>query len=184
MDVDFSGYEAFALLAAIKLLEHGLPQMTAVKIMRRARPQLEAAHAQSLAEDPNRLFDQEAIHAQSKRRMGTTDNTHPIFLTFLKATGSSGGNRTGRPTVAVYRSEIELVNFMHGHLKHSDHAPGFTVFEFVRVMHALAANLARTRAIKRGRRVETKLAVTASPCLRSRTGAKADPAKHICRSLR
>jgi hypothetical protein len=177
-DVNFSAYEAFALLAAVKLLEHGLPQTTAVKIMRRARPQLEAAHAQSLAEDPNRLFDQEAIHVQSKHRMATTDNTHPIFLTFLKPTGSPAGNRTGGRTVVLYRSEAELMNFIHGHLEHSDHAPVFTVFEFVGVMHALSANLARTCAIKRGRRAETeacRLGRLAN--LRSKTCAEAGPAK-------
>lgn len=155
IDVNFSGYEAFALLAAVKLLEHGLPQATVVKIMRRARRQLEAAHAQTLTEDPKRLFDQEAIHAQATRRMVSTDNTHPIFLIFLKATGSSVGDGKGGGAVGVYRSELEVVKFMYGHAEHSEQAPGFTVFEFVRVIHALAACLAETHTIKRGRRANT-----------------------------
>jgi hypothetical protein len=43
-EVMFSGYEAFALLAAITLLEHGLPQAAVVKVMRQVRRPLEAAH--------------------------------------------------------------------------------------------------------------------------------------------
>ena len=36
----FSGYEAFAQLAAIILLEHGLPQAAVVRVMRQVRGRL------------------------------------------------------------------------------------------------------------------------------------------------
>ena len=36
-EIMFTGYEAFALLTAIILLEHGLPQSTVIRVMRRAR---------------------------------------------------------------------------------------------------------------------------------------------------
>jgi hypothetical protein len=36
-EVMFSPYEAFALLAAVMLLEHGLPQASVVKVMRRVQ---------------------------------------------------------------------------------------------------------------------------------------------------
>src|SRR5450759_142352 len=64
-EVMFSPYEAFALLAAIRLLEHGLPQSSVVRVMRRVRRQFEAAHAETLMKDPNELFDQKAISEQA-----------------------------------------------------------------------------------------------------------------------
>ncbi len=45
----FSAYEAFALLAAVMLLEHGLPEAGVVKVMRRIRKQFEAAFVATLA---------------------------------------------------------------------------------------------------------------------------------------
>jgi hypothetical protein len=46
VEVRFSGYEAFALFIAWRLLEHGWPQASAVSIARRARPKLEQKHAE------------------------------------------------------------------------------------------------------------------------------------------
>ena len=65
-EVWFSGYEAFALLKALNLMEHGLPQATAVLILRRLRPALEAKHAEILQWDPAELFDEQKILAAAK----------------------------------------------------------------------------------------------------------------------
>ena len=44
VEVMFSGYEAFALLAALIVLEHGIPQAKVVSILREIRSDFEAAH--------------------------------------------------------------------------------------------------------------------------------------------
>jgi hypothetical protein len=148
IEVMFSAYEAFALLAAVMLLEHGFPQAGVVRVMRRVRKQLEAAHAQTLKKDPSTLFDQQAILAQAKPGMFGADNTDPVFLVFIKLTGSSLDTRLGGSRVAVCRSHDELSAFLK---KHSVPGMGATFFEYVRLMFKLAANLSQTRPVKRGR---------------------------------
>ena len=148
IEVMFSAYEAFALLAAILLLEHGLPQAGVVRVMRQVRRQLEAAHAQSLKKDPTALFDEQAILAQAKPGMIVTDNTDPVFLVFVRLTDSSVGDQKAGAAAAVCRGHAELNAFIR---RHSVPGLGATFFEFVGLMHRLAANLAETRAVKRGR---------------------------------
>ncbi len=148
VEVMFSAYEAFALLAAIMLLEHGLPQASAVRVMRQVRRQLEIAFVDTLAKDPTALFDQQAILAQAKPGMIATDNTDPVFLVFIRLTGSSIDTRPGRSAVAVCRGHNELGAFLK---KHSAPGTGATFFELVRLMRVLADNLSQTTPAKRGR---------------------------------
>jgi hypothetical protein len=148
IEVMFSGYEAFALLAAIMLLEHGLPQAGVVKVMRQVRREFEAAHTQSLKKDPSALFDQKAILAQAKPGMIVTDNTDPVFLAFVRLTDSSVGDQKGGAAVSVCRGRDELGAFIR---KHSVPGIGATFFEFVGLMHTLAGNLSQIRPAKRGR---------------------------------
>ncbi len=62
----FTGYEAFAVLAGLLLLEHGIPQATVVNILRQLRSDLEATHRETLENDPSVLFDQKALQAMAK----------------------------------------------------------------------------------------------------------------------
>ena len=146
IEVMFAPYEAFALLAAIMLLEHGLPQSGVVKVMRRVRRQFEAAHAETLKKDPSELFDQKAIMAQAKPGMIATDNTDPVFLVIVRLTDSAV-DPSGSPA-AVCRGREELAAFWK---RHSVPGTGMTFFEFVGPMHKLAANLQKTIPVKRGR---------------------------------
>jgi hypothetical protein len=145
-EVMFSEYEAFAQLAAIMLLEHGLPQAGVVRVMRQVRRPFEAAHAESLKKDPSALFDLEAVRAKALPGMIATDNTEPVFLAFVRLTDSSVGDQKG--DVAVCRGHDELVAFQR---KHSVPGTGVTFFEFVGLMHRLADNLLQVRPAKRGR---------------------------------
>jgi hypothetical protein len=145
-EVMFSAYEAFALLAGIKLLEHGFPQLGVVRVLRRARKQFEAAHAETLKKDPNELFDQKSIRAQAKAGMIATNNTNPVFLVIVRLTDSEV-DPSGSP-VAVCRG---LEEFAAVWKKYSAPGVGMTLFEFVRLMHTLAGNLAQTSPLKRGR---------------------------------
>jgi hypothetical protein len=148
IEVMFSAYEAFAVLAAIMLLEHGFPQSSVVRVMRRIRRQLEMAHAETLKKDPSALFDERAILAQAKPGMIATDNTDPVFLVFIRLTGSSVDTRPDDSTVAVCRGRDEFNAFVKTHS-----VPGMsaTFFEFASLMHTLAANLLQTHPVKRGR---------------------------------
>jgi hypothetical protein len=149
-EVMFSGYEAFALLAAVILLEHGLPQSTVVRVMRKVRGPFAAAHADILKIDPARLFDQAAILAQAKPGMFAVNNTHPVFLVCVRLPASSVSGLDGGSAVGVCRGTDELMVFIK---KHSVSVPG-TAATYVEVagwMHTLAANLAQTQPAKRGR---------------------------------
>ena len=84
VEVMFSGYEAFALLAALIVLEHGIPQAKVVSILREVRSDFEAAHRDTLQKDPKELFDPHSIRAMARSGMFAVDNTSPVFLAFVK----------------------------------------------------------------------------------------------------
>jgi hypothetical protein len=147
VEVMFSGYEAFALLVAIMLLEHGIPQATVVSILRQVRRDLETAHAQGLKMDRKVLFDLEAVRETVKPGMIATDNTAPVFLAFVRLSGSEVDGKV-HEAITVCRGHDELAAFIS---KHSGPGLGATFFEFVGLMWKLADNLKQTRPIKRGR---------------------------------
>ena len=141
----FGDYEAFALLAALLVLEHGVPQAKAVGIMREVRADLEAAHRETLQKDPKALFDPEAVRAIARNGLLAVDNTAPVFLAFVKL--DVGRGRVSA-VISVCRGLDELGAFLK---KHSVAGSGSTHFEFVRLMRDLAVNLSKTRPTKRGR---------------------------------
>ena len=84
----FTGYEAFALLAAIMLLEQGIPQATVVSIMRKLRSDLEAAHRETLKKDARALSDPKADQALAKPGMIGSDSSDTVFLAIVKLPSS------------------------------------------------------------------------------------------------
>ena len=148
-EILFSPYEAFALLAGVILLEHGLPQARVVKVMRLVRRPFEGAHADILKKDPATLFDQDAILANARGGMIYVNNTDPVFLVFVRVTASSVGEEDGGvAAAAVCRGLTKMLSFIK---QHSVPGTGATFFEFVSLMHALAAHLSQTLPVKRGR---------------------------------
>jgi hypothetical protein len=142
----FSAYEGFALLASIILLEHGWPQARVVRVLRRVRRQFEAAYKDTLKRDPKALFDWNAVVKQARPGMIAADNTHPVFLVIVRLTGSSV-SKEGSAAAVCYGHD-GVTEFLR---KNSVAGAGATFFEFVRLMHTFAGNLAVTRPIKRGR---------------------------------
>ena len=142
----FTGYEAFAVLAGLLLLEHGIPQATVVNILRQLRSDLEATHRETLEKDPRVLFNQKALQANAKLGMIATDNTDPVFLVLSKLPDSTVARV--HEVMAVCRGHDEMAAFLK---KYSGPGLGSTTFEFVGLMHRLATNLAQTHPIKRGR---------------------------------
>ena len=147
VEVMFSGFEAFALLVGIMLLEHGIPQATVVSILRQVHRDLETAHAQRLKMDRKALFDPQAVRGLVKPGMIATDNTAPVFLAFVRLSGSEVDGKV-REAITVCRGHAELVAFI---TKHSLPGLGATFFELVSLMWKLADNLEQTQPIKRGR---------------------------------
>ena len=145
VEVMFSGYEAFALLAALIVLEYGIPQAKVVSILQDVRSDLEAAHHETLQKDPKVLFDAEAVRAMARPGMIAVDNTAPVFLAFVKLDIGKGSVHA---LISVCRGLQELAKFVK---KHALPGSGATHFELVRLMHTLADNLSKTRPIKRGR---------------------------------
>jgi hypothetical protein len=84
VEVMFSGYEAFALLAALIILGHGIPQAKVVSILQEIRSDFEAAHREILQKDPNELFDPQSVRAMARLGLISVDSTAPVFLAFVK----------------------------------------------------------------------------------------------------
>jgi hypothetical protein len=145
VEVMFSDYEAFAVLAGLVVLEHGLPQAKVVGILREVRSDFEAAHRDTLQKDPKALFDPHSVQAMALSAMFAVDNTAPVFLAFVKLD-------IGKGRVHAYIAVCPGLDGLGKFLKeHSIPGSGATYFEFTRLMHSLADNLSRTQPIKRGR---------------------------------
>jgi hypothetical protein len=145
VEVMFSGYEAFALLAALIVLEHGIPQAKVVSILQEIRSDFEAAHRDTLQKDPKELFDPQLVRAMARPGMLDVDNTAPVFLAFVKLDIGKGRMRA---FIAVCRGLDGLGEFLRDH---SIPGSGATHFEFTGLMHTLAGKLSQTRPIQRGR---------------------------------
>ena len=145
VEVMFSDYEAFALMAAVVVLEHGIPQAKVVSILREIRPDFEVAHRDTLQKDSKELFDPKLVRSMARPGMLDVDNTAPVFLAFVKLDIGKGRMRA---FIAVRRGLDGLGEFLRDH---SIPGSGATHFEFARLIHTLADNLSQARPIKRGR---------------------------------
>ena len=144
-EVLFTDYEVFAVMAAIIVLEHGVPQAKVVGILREVRSDFEAAHRDTLRMDGKALLDPQAVRAVAHPGMVAVDNMAPVFLAFVKLDIGKGKVRA---FISVCRGFDELAKFLK---EHSVPGSGVTQFEFTGLMHRLANNLSRTRPAKRGR---------------------------------
>jgi hypothetical protein len=147
-EVMFSDYEAFALVAGLLMLEHGMPQANVIQVLRQVRADLERAYRETLRKDPKALFDREAIRRMARPGMIASDNTAPVFMAFVRVTGSTVDAGKVTELITVCRGRDELAAFFG---KHAVPGRGATFFEFADLMHRLAQNLAETRPVKRGR---------------------------------
>ena len=147
-DILFTEFEAFALLAAILLLEHGLPQTTVVKLLRQARHQLQDAHADSLRKDPNKIFDEKTILAKARPGMLAFETTEPVILVFAKLTGSSFDDPKAVAPAKIYSNQLELVEFMK---QHRSAGTAISIFEWAKLIHVLHYNLGQSKPVPRGR---------------------------------
>jgi hypothetical protein len=139
----FSGYEAFALLTALRLMQHGWPQGFAVAVLRYVRPELERHHHRILHQDPTTLFNQQEILKNAKEGDLAVDNTDPVFLAIISQ-DARGQPRSVK--AAVSRGQGELIRYIR-----SEGGQAWSAFELVNSAHGLFQELAKTKPIKRGR---------------------------------
>ena len=143
IEIWFSGYEAFALLTALRLMHHGWPQGFAVAVLRYVRPELERHHHRILEQDPAILFNQEQILKNAGPGAPVVHNTDPVFLAIISQ-DARGQSRSVK--AAVSRGEGELIRYIR-----SEGGQAWSTFELVNSAHALFQELAKTKPIKRGR---------------------------------
>ncbi len=110
-EVMFTGYEAFALLAGLMMLEHGMPQADVVGVLRQVRSDLERAHRETLRKD-QASFDQEAVRRMAKPGMIATDNTAPVFMALVRTAGSAINVGEVTELITVRRGHDDLSAFV------------------------------------------------------------------------
>jgi hypothetical protein len=142
VEVWFSAYEAFALLVAFKLLEHGFPQQKAVLALRRIRPALEPEHKRMLKLDRRVLFNQDALESKVSPGQMVVSSTDPVFLVIR--TEESRKAKSLKAT-RICHGEIELMQFIKAALA------SYTIFELTGSAHLLDYHLANTEPSQRGR---------------------------------
>ena len=145
VEVLFSSYEVFALRLGLGLLEHGWPQSTAVKVMRRVRPLLEPQHSQILSWDAAKLFDRKKILETAEPGSLAVSTTHPIYLVVARK-GLAGRPFTDKGWEVAILDGDELMPFLLREAGRSS-----TVIELTKLAHDLQTALAKTTPSKRGR---------------------------------
>ena len=145
-DISFSEYDAFALLNGLRIMGHGWPQGFAVAIMRRVRPALESEHARILRQDPDKLFDQEAIRAAARPGDIAADNTDPVYLILASKAERPPDEIQAAPVSAVWRGMEKVSAFSR-----DVGASSMTLFEVVTLAHRLHRELMKTKPRRRGR---------------------------------
>jgi hypothetical protein len=145
VEVEFSGYEAFALLIGLQLLQHGWPQSFVVGVLRRLRPELEQQHARILRQDPAKLFDEHRLRRNARRGILHFGSTDPVILTIVSRHPSLGGSKTPLAS-GVFRGIEDLASFLR-----KQKAEAYTLHDIVKSVHTLAEHLSKVPARKRGR---------------------------------
>jgi len=145
IEVEFSGYETFALLIGLNLMEHGWPQATAVSLLRQARPILEPKHAKILRWDGAALFDEEKIRGAAKPGALAVSTTRPVYLVIASRKGRPKKRNTDETREVAVLENDELMPFLR------EAGLSSTMIELTRTAHALHTALAKTKPSKRGR---------------------------------
>jgi hypothetical protein len=147
VEVWFSSYEAFALLIALRLLAHGWPQGTVVRLLRQVRQDLATEHGRILRQDPSALFDQKKARKQAAPGRLVTGNTDPVFLAIASREQPDYPDR--RPyAFAIRRGEQDLMKFI---VKDMPLGTATTSLELVNSAHQLAGHLREAQPSRRGR---------------------------------
>jgi hypothetical protein len=147
-EVWFSAYESFAVLTGVRLLHHGWPQGTAVRIMRQARPALEKEHARILAQDINLPLASPDTKAEPGAPTVYTQTADAVCLALITADRRKSDEKGASYHSRICRGEREVMQFWR------ERAPAgmsMTVLELSASVHLLSDQLQSTEPRARGR---------------------------------
>jgi hypothetical protein len=156
IDREFSGYDAFALLIAVRLFESGFKIPRVVSRMRELRRALEKTHINILAQPPDTLWDREpGISLSTAVSQGTLIKKLPKMKFLVLGTGryasvtyKDADDQKLHMASNVCESIDRLNKYLEYQLSFGD-IP--IVIELVNSAHRLAYWLAQTEPIFRGR---------------------------------
>jgi hypothetical protein len=144
-EVRFSDYEAFALLLALRMLQHGWPQGFVVSVLRKVRQDLAREHERILQQDPGVLFDFEAIRRNAREGDSYYGNTDPVFLALVSDERDARDGNWDQTRCVITRGDAGFMRLM------GEPGRALTTLELVNSIHALAEALRQTSPKKRGR---------------------------------
>jgi len=132
-EVQYSAYEGFALLVALRLMKHGWTQNVAVSILRRARSELEAQHGRILK-----------LRRQNNAGELNFETNAPILVVITRTDADGADNAFACSVREGYRKSIEWT------WEKSEPGHGFSMFQLLDDAQRLAAELTRTEPRHRG----------------------------------
>jgi len=106
VEVNFTGYEAFALQIAMRMLDHGWPQGFVVSTLRRVRSDLEAAHRRILRTEARSLSP---LREQYPGSLVPT-RSGPEFL-LIVSDPSSGQSNSAKAYARLFRDQQAAFKF-------------------------------------------------------------------------
>lgn len=142
VEVWFQEYEVFALLTALRLLDHGFPQQKCVLALRNLRSVLEREYARIARQDPRILFDQEALSRRAAPGQMVVGNTDPVFLVIFYGSKTTPAQLI---SATICRGEADLMHEIKSNLG------GRSIFELSASVHLLRRYLSTTEPSQRGR---------------------------------
>jgi hypothetical protein len=149
--ISYTGYDAFALLLGLQLLEANVPQLAVIRLLRSIRPNLQHEHKQVLLHLP-RLLAGGNIKLENKINAGqmVKDPAKMVFVVISSGAGADILSVAGQDDspANIVRSPEKLVS-MVAHLTRV--SPPVLVFELVNSALQLAYWLNRAPSIRRGR---------------------------------
>jgi hypothetical protein len=148
-EVQFSAYDAFALLLGLQLMMHNWPQRFVVSVLRRAKTQLEKEFERILTLDPRILFDQKAIRKTWRAGSPAFDTLEPAVLTIVSHHGVSRDQEQGPYSCSVHSDLNSATDWISQTIKGV--GGGSSMFELTVVAHAVSQALAHTHPLPRGR---------------------------------
>ena len=107
VEVNFTGYEAFALQTGARMLDHGWPQGFVVSTLRRFRSELEAAHKRILRTKERSDFS--VMPDQGPGSLVQTNSQPEFFL--IVSDPSTGQPNSAKPYARLFREQEAALRF-------------------------------------------------------------------------
>jgi len=151
--ISYTRYDAFALLLGLRLLGSNVPQMAAIRLLRRIRLELAREHERILRLSPERLGESKHdLERKIKQGLLVEDARKMVFLALPAGAGAEllyrHSQENSLELANIARSPADLVDVV-AHLTLV--SPPVLVFELINPAHQLSSWLESAPLIRRGR---------------------------------